>query len=225
MGPWLRIRYPPYNQNMNGPIVLLTVVLASGSHAAGAPGIAQAEFARLKNDFFNRELAFIPGIGSEIGVKTCDATLGDLSRAGVRDHVAYLDSVEKNLTTLQSELNLLDPQDRIDYAIMLRMARSERRFLNSPGDFTTTFDEYFDPYTMIQVQLLNLSGASDAASGWRDIATRTGEVPAFLAQKQEALRRALAGGHVPDKRMIEQGGIEVAREAEKFFATDMVGEA
>lgn len=185
------------------------------------PPVPVPELGQLKKEFFNRILSFTPELGTHLGVRDSYSKLSDLSATSIQEHIAYLESVEEQLSTLAPSLKQLDPQDRIDHPVMVSIVKNQLHSWRDRKEYQKEIMAVVNPLRYIHQQIGQIQRRAGASKEWEDVRVRTEKTPIYLKQVENNIRQGLRDGHIPAKRLVEKA-IQASKDAAKFFEVSLI---
>ena len=176
---------------------------------SGAVG-ADADFARLADDFLAGYLAWRPQVGTSLGLHDHDGKITDYSRASLDAELARLKNFDQRLTGINP--NALSPRSSYDYRILRAAIHKEIFKCEERQVFTQ------NPMTYAGALNVNIYIKRDFAP----LAQRVGSIVAILNQASNlfAAARANLAGDLP-KPFLETA-IDVAQGLVDFLEKDLV---
>jgi uncharacterized protein (DUF885 family) len=159
------------------------------------------ELSRLSDLFFQLKHSADPFSATLLGVSGFDGLVPDVSRAGARATAAKLADVERRLSAI--DLGGLDPADRVNHAVLGRLAWAMRADLETGlWETTASADGYSSPHAMMlmSVPAVSITDATDAER----YLDRLSALPAFLDAVMSRYREAKADGRTPTRVGVGQ---------------------
>jgi uncharacterized protein (DUF885 family) len=165
------------------------------------PAAPNQELSRLSDTFFRVKHSADPFSATLLGVSGFDGMVPDVSRAGARATVATLADIERRLSAIDP--GELDPADRVNHAVLGRLAWAMRADLETGlWETTASADGYSSPQAMMFMSVPAASITDDTAvARYLD---RLSELPAFLDAIMDRYREAKADGRVPTRVGVGQ---------------------
>jgi uncharacterized protein (DUF885 family) len=165
------------------------------------PAAPNQELSRLSDTFFQVKHSADPFSATLLGVSAFDGLVPDVSRAGARATAATLADIEQRLSVIDP--GELDPADRVNHAVLGRLAWAMRADLETGlWETTASADGYSSPQAMMFMSVPAASITDDTAvARYLD---RLSALPAFLDAIMDRYREAKADGRVPTRVGIGQ---------------------
>ncbi len=193
-------------------LALFALSALTGLAAANSPsvGAADAEFARLSDEFISGYLAARPLAATMLGLHEHDGKISDFSREAINRELARLRQFEAQLAALP--LEALSREKQFDLQILLAGIRGELFRFREMAVFTR------NPMTYAGALDLNVYAKRDFASladRLRSVVAIEEQAPAIFAAARANLDQALPKPYV-------EAAIETAEGAADFLTNDLV---
>src|SRR5256885_5639189 len=156
------------------------------------------------------------------------ATLPDVSRRGRAEEIDFCRSV-------LSDLERVDPasmpsDDVIDREVVRAQIRFTLHLLDELRYDQRSVDTcMIAPFRGVDWQIQQMAelpgGGRGAVEGWERVARRVQAVPLFLGGVRDVLQEGIRAGNVPDRRMVEYDGVDIARSNATYFARTLPEQA
>src|SRR5439155_9559666 len=166
------------------------------------------------------------GCGPELA--DVGSTLPDVSKQGRAEEIAFYRSILLDLERIDPAP--LSPDDVVDRDVVRAQIRFVLHLLDDLRFDQRSVDTYMlAPFRGVDWQIQQMAGLPDgdlgAVDDWERVARRVQAVPAFLGAVRGVLQDGIRAGNVPDRRMVEYDGVDVARGNATYFARTLPEQA
>jgi uncharacterized protein (DUF885 family) len=158
------------------------------------------------------------GYGAELA--DVNSTLPDVSQQGRAAEIAFCRSVLSDLERVDPAS--LTPDDVIDREVVRAQIRFMLHLLEDLHYEQRSVDTYMvAPFRGVDWQIQQMADLPDGGRGtieeWERVARRVLAVPPFLLAVRGALQDGIRAGNVPDHRMVQYDGIDIAQSNAIYF--------
>lgn len=217
----------PFPMKYASVLTATMIFLSSTPAFAVVPAATPSrQLVELRGDFERHLLEFYPTLADTLGVQGRKPALGDLSPEALASQSRYFESLQTRLEDLAGQGKLLSGQEKIDLAQMESAVEYKLHWLNDwKGPLRDLGDDAAGllPSNVTQEQLATLS-SDNAVAVWKGVSKRLENIDRYLDQRKDNLRKGLALGFKPNRRILESE-IEESEDSAKFFAEEMLMKA
>ncbi len=171
---------------------------------------------------------YLGGDGYSPDLADINAALPDVSTQGRAAEIAFYRAVLADLERVEPAS--LSPDDAIDREVVGAQIRFMLHLLEELRYDQRSVDTYMvAPFRGVDWQIQQMAdvvgGGRGTAEEWDRVARRVASVPAFLGAVQEVLQKGIRAGNVPDHRMVQYDGIDIATSNATYFAETLPAQA
>ncbi len=157
-----------------------------------------------------------------------DSTLPDVTKQGRASEIAFYRSILSDLERVDP--SSLPPGDGIDREVVRAQIRFMLHLLEDLHYDQRSVDTYMvAPFRGVDWQIQQMAEMPDGGRGtveeWERVARRVLAVPPFLSAVRGVLQDGIRAGNVPDHRMVQYDGIEIARSNATYFGQTLPDQA
>jgi uncharacterized protein (DUF885 family) len=190
----------------------------------------------LRDRFFQFELERYPVISTFLGgdgwkpeLAEVNGRLRDASPDAIAEELEFYRTLETDLRSV--DRGELDAQGRVDALLLETQVAFLIHQLGDLQYHERAVDTYVaEPFRGIDWQIQQMKPLDPGASGdeltgseseWRAVTDRLLAVPTYVEVAMANLRRGLASGNSPDRRMVERDGIAGSRADAAYFRSEL----
>lgn len=171
---------------------------------------------------------YLGGDGYSAGLRDVNASLPDVSRRGRAEEVAFYRAILADLDRVDAPA--LSPDDAIDREVVRAQVRFMLHLHEDLRYPQRSVDTYMvAPFRGVDWQIQQMTPAAGGGRGsaeeWDRVVRRVAGVPAFLRAARQNLQEGIEAGNVPDRRMVQFDGIDVAAANAVYFAETLPAQA
>ncbi len=171
---------------------------------------------------------YLGGDGYSPELADVSSTLPDVSKQGRAAEIAFYRSVLSDLERVDPAS--LSPDDAIDREVVRAQIRFMLHLLEELHYDQRSVDTYMvAPFRGVDWQIQQMADLPDGGRGtieeWEHVAGRVLAVPPFLSAVRGVLQDGISAGNVPDHRMVQYDGIDIAQSNATYFGQTLPEQA
>ncbi len=163
---------------------------------------------------------YLGGDGYSPELADVNSTLPDVSKQGRAAEVVFYRSILSELERIDPAS--LSPDDAIDREVVRAQIRFMLHLLEDLHYDQRSVDTYMvAPFRGVDWQIQQMAELPDGGRGtteeWERVARRVLAVPPFLSAVRGVLQDGIRAGNVPDHRMVQYDGVDIAQNNATYF--------